>query len=203
MYCTCSVWSLFIYIYQQLSSVRLQKFVVSFTVCIFPLQTFVVSLQNLVVSASFITKVWSARFQTTKVCSVRIFNHKSLQCPHFSITKVCSVRFQTTKACGVRIFLVQKFVVSTFSDYKSLYCCFVMSLTLCRYMGTQFNVSEQSTLVKQPSINIPSRELQSRLTREWARAEVAYTDMSDNSIPSQRSCQDGLQGRISTALPAK
>ena len=165
MYCNCSVWGLFTYICQQLSSVRLQRFVVSFSVCIFPLQTLVVSLQKLVVSAFFITKVCSALFQTTKVCSVRIFqsqkfvgcaflDYKSLQCPHFSITKVCSVRifqlqslqcalFQTTKACSVRIFPIQKFVVSAFSDYKSLYCCLVMSLTLWRYMGKQFNVLEQ------------------------------------------------------------
>ena len=56
MYCTYSVWSLFTYIYQQLSPVRLQKFVVSFTVCIFPLQRFVVST-----------------FFHYKVCSVHIF----------------------------------------------------------------------------------------------------------------------------------
>ena len=131
MYCLCSVWSLFTYIYQQLSSVRLQRFVVSFSVCIFPLQTLVVSLQKLVVSAFFITKVCSALFQTTKVCT--FFNHKSLQGALFQTTKVCSVRifllqkfvvsaFFNYKVCSVRFFRLQKLVVSAFFQYKSLQC---------------------------------------------------------------------------------
>ena len=112
MYCLCSVWSLFTYIYQQLSSVRLQRFVVSFSVCIFPLQTLVVSLQKLVVSAFFITKVRSALFQTTKVCSVRIFLLQKFVVSAFFNYKVCSVRF----------FRLQKLVVSAFFQYKSLQC---------------------------------------------------------------------------------
>ena len=152
MYATCSVWSLFTYIYQQLSSARLQKFVVS---------TFFhyKSLQ-------------CALFQTTKVCSFHIF--KSLQCVLFQTTKVCSVHifplqrfvgcafqdykslqsaiFQTTKVCSVRFFRLQKFVL--------------LSLTLCRYMGIYVNVSEELTLPKQSSIIIiPPKELQSRLPR--------------------------------------
>ena len=139
MYCTCSDWSLFTYVYQELSSVRLQKFVVSITVRIFPLQKFVVYA-----------------FLDYKVCSVRFFrlqkfvmsaflDYKSLQCALFWTTKVCNVRF----------FRLQKFVLSAFSDYKCFYCYLVMSLTLCRYMGILFNVSKKLKPNSHPSLYLP------------------------------------------------
>ena len=149
MYCNCSLWNLFTYIYQQLSSVRLQKFV-SITVCIFPLQ----SLQCLL-------------FQTTKVCNVRFF------------------RLQKFVVCSVRFFRLKKFVVCAFLDYKILQCPLFQTTKVCsvRFFRQQMflllscNVFDsvqvhgdivqcfKGVKTKQPSILIPSKELQSRLAR--------------------------------------
>ena len=170
MYCNCSLWDLFTYIYQQLSSVRLQKFV-SITVCIFPLQSLQCPL-----------------FQTTKFCSVRFFRLQNFVVCAFQTTKVCSVQcplFQTKKVCSVRSFRLQNFVVFTFLDYKSLQCAFFQTTNVCsvRFFRLQMflllscNVLDsvqvhgdivqcfKGVKAKQPSILIPSKELQSRLTR--------------------------------------
>ena len=153
MYCTCSIWSLFTYVYQQL-----QKFVVSITVCIFPLQQFVVYA-----------------FLDYKVCSVRFFRLQTFV--------VCA--FLDYKVCSVRSFRLQKFVMSAFLDYKSLWCALFQTTKVCsvRFFRLQMflllscNVLDsvqvhgdivqwfKGVKAKQPSILIPSKELQSRLTR--------------------------------------
>ena len=150
MYSPCSLWSLFTYIYQQLSPVRLQKFAVSITVRICPLQKFWSVLTK---ACSIITKVCSVHifplqefvvcaFLDYKSCSVRIFrlqkfvvsaffHYKSLQCALFDYKSLQCPHFQTTKVCSVRIFPLQRFVVCAFLDYKSLQCLLFQTTKVC------------------------------------------------------------------------
>ena len=156
MYCNCSVWGLFTYICQQLSSVRLQKFVVPhFSITKFVVYAFLDNkvcsvaffrLQNFVVFTCLDYKsLQCALFRLQKFVVCAFLDYKSLQCPLFQTTKVCSVRF----------FRLQKLVVSAFSDYKCFYCYLVMSLILCRYMGILFNVSKKLKPSSHPSLYLP------------------------------------------------